>query len=182
MIRLTDKKLPAGLHQDVSQEMIHFVQAWPPLGRCGRIQRFLQSWAGAGARGITFPVPLSREMQHLKPKKSHCPETGTGHRVEWASLQQRCVQDGWPTLWTDLGNQLWYPDWWSESDAVTIRLSHAGWEGKSPRPAGWRQQMSYHGTLPHLALRWWFAFQSSFIQRKTVMKLLAYFWIEYFEV
>ena len=76
MIRLTDKKLPAGLHQDVSQEMIHFVQAWPPLGRCGRIQRFLQSWAGAGARGITFPVPLAREMQHLKPKKSHCPETG----------------------------------------------------------------------------------------------------------
>lgn len=75
------------------------MRVWPPAGRCGRIQRFLQSWAGAGASGITFPAPLSREMRNLKPKNSHCPEKGIGHRVEWASPQQRCVQDGWPALW-----------------------------------------------------------------------------------
>ena len=101
MIRLTDKKLPAGLHRDVSKETIHSVQVWPPWCRCGRTQRFLQRWPGAAASGITFPASLSWESQDLKPESSHCPETGLGRRVEWASLRQCCVEAGWPTLWTD---------------------------------------------------------------------------------
>ena len=162
MIRLTDKKLPAGLHQDVSKEMIHFVQAWLPLGRCRRIQRFLQSWAGAEASGITFPAPLSREMQNLKPKKSHCPETGIGHRVEWASLQQRCVQDGWRTLWMDLGNQLWYPDWWSESDAVRGKACSQGLRGNRWVTMGhfpiWLSDDGSHFNLVSFRERLWWSF------------------------
>lgn len=171
MIGLTGKKLSAGLHRDLLKDNIHFPQVGPPTGRCQQIKCFLGE--PGFCRSCCVYIPSALFTGNAKP-------TALGDKGwAWTALLQR---HGNLRQWflMDSGRSAAVArltQWVTCSNDLSLTV---GWDRKSPRPEGCKQQMSHlwAHSVSDSQIKWLPIFQSGLIPRE---RLWQWFYLIFFD-